>query len=108
MTAAQLNAEILRNLGTLAEDEGMLKRVRKISSLRLSVLRNNLARVLQVLMSLTSIFAVYEPIQGYHRGGSKKNYKQNNSKIFKFHLKGLVVDENMIIFAGRKETDSSR
>ena len=29
MTAAQLNAEILRNLGTLAEDEGMLKRVAK-------------------------------------------------------------------------------
>ena len=29
MTAAQLNAEILRNLGTLVEDEGMLKRVAK-------------------------------------------------------------------------------
>lgn len=29
MTAIQLNAEILRNLGTLAEDEGMLKRVAK-------------------------------------------------------------------------------
>ena len=29
MTAVQLNAEILRNLGTLAEDENMLKRVAK-------------------------------------------------------------------------------
>lgn len=29
MTAVQLNAEILRNLGTLAEDEGMLNRVAK-------------------------------------------------------------------------------
>ena len=29
MTAVQMNAEILRNLGTLAEDEGMLKRVAK-------------------------------------------------------------------------------
>ena len=29
MTAIQLNAEILRNLGTLAEDESMLKRVAK-------------------------------------------------------------------------------
>ena len=29
MTAMQLNAEILRNLGTLAEDENMLKRVAK-------------------------------------------------------------------------------
>ena len=29
MTAVQLNAEILRNLGTLAEDESMLKRVAK-------------------------------------------------------------------------------
>ena len=29
MTTIQLNAEILRNLGTLAEDEGMLKRVAK-------------------------------------------------------------------------------
>jgi hypothetical protein len=29
MTAIQLNAEILRNLGTLAEDENMLKRVAK-------------------------------------------------------------------------------
>ena len=29
MTAAQLNAEILRNIGTLVEDEGMLKRVAK-------------------------------------------------------------------------------
>ena len=29
MTAAQLNAEILRILGTLVEDEGMLKRVAK-------------------------------------------------------------------------------
>jgi hypothetical protein len=29
MTAIQLNAEILRNLGALAEDEGMLKRVAK-------------------------------------------------------------------------------
>lgn len=29
MTAVQLNAEILRNLGVLAEDESMLKRVAK-------------------------------------------------------------------------------
>ena len=29
MPAIQLNAEILRNLGALAEDEGMLKRVAK-------------------------------------------------------------------------------
>ena len=29
MTTIQLNAEILRNLGTLAEDESMLKRVAK-------------------------------------------------------------------------------
>ena len=29
MTAVQLNAEILRNLGALAEDESMLKRVAK-------------------------------------------------------------------------------
>lgn len=29
MTSIQLNAEILRNLGTLAEDESMLKRVAK-------------------------------------------------------------------------------
>ena len=29
MTAIQMNAEILRNLGTLAEDESMLKRVAK-------------------------------------------------------------------------------
>ena len=29
MTAVQLNAEILRNLGALAEDENMLKRVAK-------------------------------------------------------------------------------
>ena len=29
MTAVQLNADILRNLGTLAEDESMLKRVAK-------------------------------------------------------------------------------
>ena len=29
MTAIQLNAEILRNLGALAEDGGMLKRVAK-------------------------------------------------------------------------------
>ena len=29
MTVIQLNAEILRNLGALAEDEGMLKRVAK-------------------------------------------------------------------------------
>ena len=29
MTAIQLNAEILRNLGAIAEDEGMLKRVAK-------------------------------------------------------------------------------
>ena len=29
MTAMQLNAEILRNLGTLAEDENMLRRVAK-------------------------------------------------------------------------------
>ena len=29
MTTMQLNAEILRNLGTLAEDESMLKRVAK-------------------------------------------------------------------------------
>jgi len=29
MTVVQLNAEILRNLGTLAEDESMLKRVAK-------------------------------------------------------------------------------
>jgi len=29
MTAIQLNADILRNLGTLAEDESMLKRVAK-------------------------------------------------------------------------------
>ena len=29
MTTIQLNAEILRNLGTLAEDENMLKRVAK-------------------------------------------------------------------------------
>ena len=29
MTAIQLNAEILRNLSALAEDEGMLKRVAK-------------------------------------------------------------------------------
>lgn len=29
MSAIQLNAEILRNLGTLAEDESMLKRVAK-------------------------------------------------------------------------------
>ena len=29
MTAIKLNAEILRNLGALAEDEGMLKRVAK-------------------------------------------------------------------------------
>ena len=29
MTAIQLNAEILRNLGALAEDENMLKRVAK-------------------------------------------------------------------------------
>ena len=29
MTAMQLNAEILRNLGMLAEDENMLKRVAK-------------------------------------------------------------------------------
>ena len=29
MTSVQLNAEILRNLGALAEDEGMLKRVAK-------------------------------------------------------------------------------
>ena len=29
MTALQLNAEILRNLGALAEDESMLKRVAK-------------------------------------------------------------------------------
>ena len=29
MNALQLNAEILRNLGALAEDEGMLKRVAK-------------------------------------------------------------------------------
>ena len=29
MTAIQMNAEILRNLGTLAEDESMLKRVDK-------------------------------------------------------------------------------
>lgn len=29
MTAVQLNAEILRNLGTIAEDENMLKRVAK-------------------------------------------------------------------------------
>ena len=29
MTTTQLNAEILRNLGTLAEDENMLKRVAK-------------------------------------------------------------------------------
>ena len=29
MTAIQQNAEILRNLGALAEDEGMLKRVAK-------------------------------------------------------------------------------
>lgn len=29
MTAIQLNAEILRNLGALAEDESMLKRVAK-------------------------------------------------------------------------------
>ena len=29
MTATQLNAEILRNLGALAEDESMLKRVAK-------------------------------------------------------------------------------
>ena len=29
MNAIQLNAEILRNLGALAEDEGMLKRVAK-------------------------------------------------------------------------------
>ena len=29
MTAIQMNAEILRNLGALAEDEGMLKRVAK-------------------------------------------------------------------------------
>ena len=32
MTAMQLNAEILRNLGTLAEDENMLKRVAKYLS----------------------------------------------------------------------------
>ena len=29
MTTIQLNAEILRNLGTLADDEGMLRRVAK-------------------------------------------------------------------------------
>ena len=29
MTTMQLNAEILRNLGAIAEDEGMLKRVAK-------------------------------------------------------------------------------
>ncbi len=29
MTTMQLNAEILRNLGTLADDEGMLRRVAK-------------------------------------------------------------------------------
>ena len=29
MTGVQLNADILRNLGTLAEDEGMLNRVAK-------------------------------------------------------------------------------
>ena len=29
MTTIQLNAEILRNLGAIAEDEGMLKRVAK-------------------------------------------------------------------------------
>lgn len=29
MTVVQLNAEILRNLGTLAEDESMLKRIAK-------------------------------------------------------------------------------
>ena len=29
MTSVQLNAEILRNLGAIAEDEGMLKRVAK-------------------------------------------------------------------------------
>lgn len=29
MTAVQLNAEILRNLGAIAEDESMLKRVAK-------------------------------------------------------------------------------
>ena len=29
MTAIQLNAEILRNLGAIAEDESMLKRVAK-------------------------------------------------------------------------------
>ena len=29
MTAIQLNAEILRNLGALAEDENMMKRVAK-------------------------------------------------------------------------------
>ena len=32
MTAVQLNAEILRNLGSIAEDESMLKRVAKYLS----------------------------------------------------------------------------
>jgi len=36
------------------------------------------------------------------------NYKQDNGKICKFRLKSLEVDEIILIFAARKETDSSR
>ena len=42
MTAIQLNAEILRNLGALAEDEGMLKRVAKY--LRKNICASSLQR----------------------------------------------------------------
>ena len=66
MTAIQMNAELLRNMSIIAEDEHLLKRaakyLRKNSSPRLSVPRNNLERVLKVLKNSTSIFVVYEPI----------------------------------------------
>ena len=80
MTAIQLNAEILRNMSIIAEDDNLLKRaakyLRKLAaekkdptlmteeefSPKLSVQKNSQARVLRALKSSTNTFATYEPI----------------------------------------------
>ena len=63
MTAIQMNAELLRNMSIIAEDEHLLKRAAKyLRKLVAEKERNNLERVLKVLKNSTSIFVVYEPI----------------------------------------------
>ena len=89
MTAVQLNAEILRNLGALAEDESMLKRVAKYLRKLVSEKEAD-----PTLLSKEEFFARLDKAEKEIAEGKWDKYLTEQEKAKGYHLNACVEVQN--------------